>query len=156
MDKRIILLIILLLIAVNAKKKKAMDIPTLRTILLNAGFPAATINLFIAQCLFESPGLQSPVAIANNNLTGIKYNSISPKGYANSTPGTISSEGDPYAKFTTYADWAKCYHAFMYHAGTLTATNADDFARKLKAAAYFQSDETQYANGMKRYLQQLA
>lgn len=148
------------------KKGKIMTTQDLKALLLKNGFPAANINLFVAQALIESPGLASEVALLNNNLTGIQYESISPKGFANSEPGTPipAREGKAhYAKFPSYDDWAKCYKGFMQYAGTLSAVNAYDFAGRLKKAGYYVGNPalsdaqniTNYASGMQSYLNQL-
>lgn len=137
-----------------------MNVEDLKKLLISVGFPSDKINLFVSQVAFETGSLSfnSEVATVDNNLSGIKYNSITPfwRKKTNATIGSISSEGDPYAHFQTVRDWAICYRGFLeYGSKPIQSDSISELARKLKQNAYYQSDETLYRNGMQRFYSQL-
>lgn len=159
-----VLLVVVILNALKNKVKNAMDI---KQLLLDAGFPAETINLFMAQFAFESGGFnldtnKGKIDIVDNNLTGINFIN---KPYQHATKGTAKPKSEwadknkpeYYARFTSLKDWAKDYKRILsFGAKPIEATNVIDLVDRLKANRYFQSDKKSYANGVSKYFSQIS
>ena len=63
------------------------------------GFNPIAAKLIVAQARFESADYTSNVFKQNNNTSGIKF-----IGQPNAVQGTLSPEGNYYAKFNTIQD----------------------------------------------------
>jgi hypothetical protein len=132
---------------------------------IQQGFNPTAAKLIVAQARFESADYTSNVFKANNNTSGIKYIK-----QANAVQGTLSPEGDYYAKFNTIQDCindkiVRLYNITMRGVSPQQlkdSTSSDDFARLLKQRGYYgntaygtpqaESDISNYARGMKAKL----
>ena len=119
------------------------------------GFNPTTAKLIVAQARFESADYTSNVFKQNNNTSGIKF-----VGQPNAVQGTLSPEGNYYAKFNTIQDAlndkiGRIYNLTMKGVTPQQlkdSTDAIDFANKLKQRGYFGSSASEYANGLKAKL----
>jgi uncharacterized FlgJ-related protein len=119
------------------------------------GFNPIAAKLIVAQARFESADYTSNVFKQNNNTSGIKF-----IGQPNAVQGTLSPEGDYYAKFNTIQDALNDKIARLYNITMRgvtpqqlkDSTDAIDFANKLKQRGYFGSTASDYANGLKAKL----
>lgn len=119
------------------------------------GFNPMAAKLIVAQARFESADYTSNVFKQNNNTSGIKF-----IGQPNAVQGTLSPEGNYYAKFNTIQDAindkiARIYNLTMKGVTPQQlkdSTDAIDFANKLKQRGYFGSTAIDYANGLKAKL----
>ena len=116
------------------------------------GFNPMAAKLIVAQARFESADYTSNVFKQNNNTSGIKF-----IGQRNAVQGTLSPEGNYYAKFNTIQDAindkiARIYNLTMKGVTPQQlkdSTDAIDFANKLKQRGYFGSSASEYASGLK-------
>jgi hypothetical protein len=146
-----------------------MNAADVKQLLREAGFPENSIMFALAQACFESGGMEfnSPVDLANNNLTGIIWANASYQH--NATQGTPKPKGEApgfYAKFNSLLDWANDFkrivHAQFNQPGwnqegrPIDATDVETYVRRLKLNHYFESDEATYLNGLKHYLNLLS
>lgn len=155
---KVILLMFLLLIAngLGSKKKKTMAIKEMRDLLISAGFPSETIDLFVAQAGNETGNLNfnSELSQTHYNYSGIKYlYPVYQDKYG--VRGTKAPDGGYYVKYNTPQDWAKDYHRIMAYRGTanaigapINASDTTDFVNRLHANAYFQANPTDYKKGV--------
>jgi uncharacterized FlgJ-related protein len=119
------------------------------------GFNPKAAKLIVAQARFESADYTSNVFKQNNNTSGIKF-----IGQPNAVQGSLSPEGNYYAKFNTIQDAindkiARIYNLTMKGVTPQQlkdSTDAIDFANKLKQRGYFGSAASDYANGLKAKL----
>jgi flagellum-specific peptidoglycan hydrolase FlgJ len=119
------------------------------------GFNPIAAKLIVAQARFESADYTSNVFKQNNNTSGIKF-----VGQPNAVQGTLSPEGNFYAKFNTIQDAindkiARIYNLTMKGVTPQQlkdSTDAIDFANKLKQRGYFGSSASEYASGLKAKL----
>lgn len=119
------------------------------------GFNPMAAKLIVAQARFESADYTSNVFKQNNNTSGIKF-----IGQPNAVQGTLSPEGNYYAKFNTIQDAINDKIARLYNITMRgvtpqqlkDSTDANDFANKLKQRGYFGSTAIDYANGLKAKL----
>lgn len=119
------------------------------------GFNPMAAKLIVAQARFESADYTSNVFKQNNNTSGIKF-----VGQPNAVQGTLSPEGNYYAKFNTIQDAindkiARIYNLTMKGVTPQQlkdSTDAIDFANKLKQRGYFGSSASEYASGLKAKL----
>jgi hypothetical protein len=119
------------------------------------GFNPTTAKLIVAQARFESADYTSNVFKQNNNTSGIKF-----VGQPNAVQGTLSPEGNYYAKFNTIQDAindkiGRIYNLTMKGVTPQQlkdSTDAIDFANKLKQRGYFGSSASEYASGLKSKL----
>jgi len=119
------------------------------------GFNPIAAKLIVAQARFESADYTSNVFKLNNNTSGIKF-----IGQPNAVQGTLSPEGNYYAKFNTIQDALNDKIARLYNITMRgvtpqqlkDSTDAIDFANKLKQRGYFGSTASDYANGLKAKL----
>jgi uncharacterized FlgJ-related protein len=119
------------------------------------GFNPIAAKLIVAQARFESADYTSNVFKQNNNTSGIKF-----IGQPNAVQGTLSPEGNYYAKFNTIQDALNDKIARLYNITMRgvtpqqlkDSTDAIDFANKLKQRGYFGSTASDYANGLKAKL----
>jgi uncharacterized FlgJ-related protein len=122
---------------------------------INNGFNPMAAKLIVAQARFESADYTSNVFKQNNNTSGIKF-----IGQRNAVQGTLSPEGNYYAKFNTIQDAINDKIARLYNINMRgvtpqqlkDSTDAIDFANKLKQRGYFGSSASEYANGLKAKL----
>ena len=132
---------------------------------IQQGFNPTAAKLIVAQARFESADYTSNVFKANNNTSGIKFIS-----QANAVQGTLSPEGNYYAKFNTVQDAIndKIIRLYNINMRGITSqqlkdsTSSDDFARLLKQRGYYgnaaygtseaEADISNYARGMKAKL----
>jgi len=129
---------------------------------IQQGFNPVAAKLIAAQARFESADYTSNVFKNNNNTSGIKF-----VGQPNAVQGTLSPEGNYYAKFNTIQDSIndKIVRIYNITMGGISpdelksSNNADDFATKLKKRNYFgnysyataqgQKEAAAYASGLK-------
>ena len=122
---------------------------------IKQGFNPVAAKLIAAQARFESADYNSNVFKLNNNTSGIKF-----IGQPNSVKGTLSPEGNYYAKFNTIQDAINDKIVRLYNITMRgvtpqqlkDSTDANDFANKLKQRGYFGSTAIDYANGLKAKL----
>lgn len=107
-------------------------------LLAGAGIPKSIIMYCVAQALHESNMGSSSIARNLNNLTGIKYLGNAKQ---DATQGTMSPEGNYYARFTTPSKWATDYKRILSIKGPfgapIDATNVTEFLKRLRANKYF-------------------
>jgi hypothetical protein len=131
------------------------------------GFNPQGAKIIAAQARFESADYTSSVFKANNNTSGIKYIGSKQK---NAQQGTLSPEGDYYAKFDTIQDAIndKIVRLYNLTMGGVTpkqlkdTTDPTEFATLLKKRGYYgntaygtpqaTSDIENYAGGLKSKL----
>jgi hypothetical protein len=131
------------------------------------GFNPQGAKLVAAQARFESADYTSPVFKINNNTSGIKYIGSRQK---NAQQGTLSPEGDYYAKFDTIQDSIndKIVRLYNITMGGVTpkqlkdTTDPTEFATLLKKRSYYGNtpygtseairDIENYASGLKSKL----
>jgi len=101
----------------------------------------------IPQVAWETGHFKSPVSQTDNNLSGIKY-----YGQSGATKGTPApkNEGDNYAHFNSYEDWAKDYLRILNRGKEhpIDATDLQTFASRLKANNYFGDSLENYLKGI--------
>ena len=122
---------------------------------IKQGFNPIAAKLIVAQARFESADYTSNVFKNNNNTSGIKF-----IGQPNSVQGTLSPEGNYYAKFNTVEDGIndKIVRLYNIRMRGVTpqqlkdSTNADEFSSLLKQRGYYGSSQSQYASGLKSKL----
>ena len=132
---------------------------------IKQGFNPVAAKLIAAQARFESADYNSNVFKLNNNTSGIKF-----IGQPNSVKGTLSPEGNYYAKFNTVQDSIndKIVRLYNITMGGISpdqlksSNSAEDFANKLKKRNYFgnysyatpqgQKEAANYASGLKSKL----
>jgi hypothetical protein len=132
---------------------------------IDQGFNPYSAKLIVAQARFESANYTSNVFLKNNNTSGIKY-----IGQPNATQGTLSPEGNYYAKFNSIEDAINDKIIRLYNitmSGVTPqqlkdSTDADDFARLLKKRRYYgdgvygtpeaEKEISNYASGLKARL----
>lgn len=166
MWNKVFFLIVLLLIskALTAKSKnKTMNVDEIKALLIKAGFPSDTINLFVAQAGNETGNLNfsSELSKTHSNYSGIKYlYPVYQDKYG--VRGTKAPDGGYYVKYNTPLDWAKDYHRIMAYRATTNAIGAPiyardttDFVNRLHANAYFQADPLAYKKGVDVFYNQL-
>jgi uncharacterized FlgJ-related protein len=119
------------------------------------GFNPKAAKLIVAQARFESADYKSNVFKNNNNTSGIKY-----IGQKNAVRGTLSPEGNHYAKFNTIQDGLNDKIVRLYNIPMRgvtpqqlkDSTDATEFANLLKKRGYYGASASEYANGLKSKL----
>lgn len=116
-------------------------------LLYNAGFPAAVAPWSAAQAILESINGTSHVAKTDNNLSGIKWVN---KPYQKATRGIKSPEGNYYAHYATWQDWANDFKRVLSVGpdAPINATSMQDYVNRLHKHKYFTSSPTLYYNLM--------
>jgi len=122
---------------------------------ISEGFTPTAAKLVVAQARFESADYSSNVFKKNFNTSGMKY-----IGQPLATQGTLSPEGNYYAKFNSVADSAKDKISRLYNITRNGVTpqqlknvkDADEFAALLKKRGYYGDKESTYAAGLKAKL----
>jgi hypothetical protein len=118
--------------------------------LLDAGMKETFLPLAIAQIAHETAGFNSKVAITCNNLSGIKYIA---KPYQIATACTNSPEGNNYARFANYTDWAKDYIRILSMGyKPINAKDVTDFAYRLKQNNYYTDSVANYKAGLNAWI----
>jgi uncharacterized FlgJ-related protein len=118
-------------------------------------FNPIAAKLIAAQARFESADYTSNVFKRNNNTSGIKF-----IGQPNATQGTLSPEGNYYARFNTVQDGINDKIVRLYNITMKgvtpqqlkDSTSANEFASLLKQRGYYGSSENEYASGLKSKL----
>lgn len=125
--------------------------------LTNAGLPVNKRGFVMDQLRHETGDeyLESPVAVKNNNVSGITWNEDFPADWKGS-PRPASESGN-YVHFPTYTDWAK-EHIKLLHkdkgAGApIDADTIEEYAHRLKKNGYYTASESEYLAGLKRMQQ---
>ncbi len=129
-------------------------------LLINAGWPPFSLRFAVAQACFEcgSENFDSPVALEDNNLTGIIWLNVPWQHNATKGAQMPASDGvGHYAHFATPQDWAvdfrRILHLDFHHIGKpIEAHTVEDYVHRLKMNGYFGGPEEQYLAGVKRYL----
>lgn len=122
---------------------------------IEQGFNPAAAKLIAAQARFESADYTSNVFKKNNNTSGIKF-----IGQPNAVQGTLSPEGDYYAKFNTIEDSINDKIVRLYNIKMRgvtpqqlkNATDSTEFANLLKQRGYYGSSAAEYAAGLRSKL----
>jgi uncharacterized FlgJ-related protein len=123
-----------------------------------SGFPDNFARLLVAQCKHESANYSSPVFKANNNLNGYKF-----VGQKIAKKGTLSPEGDHYAKYASVEDsvkelvnWIKRRQMEKKFPADLTTINSPaKYAELLKLSNYYGDSVKVYTNGLIRWLKKV-
>jgi len=119
------------------------------------GFNPTAAKLIVAQARFESADYTSNVFKKNNNTSGVKF--INQK---NAVQGTLSPEGNYYAKYNTIQDSLNDKIVRLYNITMRGVTpqqlknskDATEFANLLKQRGYYGSLASEYASGLKSKL----
>lgn len=119
---------------------------------IKQGFNPKAAKLIVAQARFESADYTSNVFKNNNNTSGIKY-----IGQPNAVRGTLSPEGNHYARFNTVQDGINDKIVRLYNKNMRgvtpkqlkDSTDATEFANLLKQRGYYGSSASEYANGLR-------
>jgi LPXTG-motif cell wall-anchored protein len=122
---------------------------------IEQGFRPTAAKLIVAQARFESADYTSNVFKRNNNTSGVKF-----IGQKNAVQGTLSPEGNYYAKYNTIQDSLNDKIVRLYNIRMRGVTpeqlknarSADEFANLLKQRGYYGSSEAGYAAGLKSKL----
>jgi hypothetical protein len=121
---------------------------SIENLLANAGVPSNIVPMATAQVMYETGGLTSRVSKADGNLSGIKWLN---KPYQKATRGTKSPEGNYYAKFASFEDWANDYKRILSIGGAnapINATGLQDYVNRLYHNHYFTSAPSVYYAGL--------
>lgn len=112
--------------------------------LLMAGVKSTQLPFVLAQIALETGWLTSRVKSTDNNLSGIKWIN-KPTIQKNASKGSLSPEGDYYAKFKTVKDWAiDMVRVLSRGANALDETTATDFVDDLITNKYFTGSKADY------------
>lgn len=114
----------------------------------NAGIPKDVQPFAGAQVIFETNNFKSRVSKDDFNLSGIKWIN---KPYQNATQGRKSPEGNYYAHFKSYADWAKDFKRIISLGGAkapIRATTLKDYVNRLHDIGYFTANPDIYYRGV--------
>lgn len=122
---------------------------------IEQGFNPIAAKLIVAQARFESADYTSNVFKKNNNTSGVKF-----IGQKNAVQGTLSPEGNYYAKYNTIQDSlndkiVRLYNIKMRGVSPEQLKNAKDateFANLLKQRGYYGSLASEYAAGLRSKL----
>jgi uncharacterized FlgJ-related protein len=122
---------------------------------IEQGFNPKAAKLIVAQARFESADYTSNVFKKNNNTSGVKY-----IGQKNAVQGTLSPEGNYYAKYNTVQDSLNDKIVRLYNIKMRgvtpeqlkNATDATEFANLLKQRGYYGSSAAEYAAGLRAKL----
>lgn len=107
---------------------------------VKVGFPRSVVTTYaIAVMMLESNWMTSNLANTDKNYSGIKFVSYE---LQKATPGIISPEGNPYAKYQTFDDWARDFLRILsLNRGgmgkPIEAKNANEFIARMRANGYF-------------------
>lgn len=124
-------------------------------IAIKNGFNPVSAKLVVAQARFESADYTSNVFKKNLNTSGMKY-----ARQPLATQGTLSPEGDYYAKFASVEDSAKdkIERLFSITRKGITpkqlkeAKTPEEFAKLQKIRGYYGDKESTYARGLRAKL----
>lgn len=118
--------------------------------LINNGLSGNQLELVMAKVAHETGGFNSRVFLSLNNASGIKWIN---KPFQPATKGTLSPEGNFYAKYANLNDWAKDYLRIlnMGKIKPLQATDTATFAKMLKDKRYYTDTVANYAKGLNRW-----
>lgn len=122
---------------------------------IEQGFNPTAAKLIVAQARFESADYTSNVFKKNNNTSGVKF-----IGQKNAVQGTLSPEGNYYAKYNTVQDSLNDKIVRLYNIKMRgvtpeqlkNATDATEFANLLKQRGYYGSSAAEYAAGLRAKL----
>lgn len=123
-----------------------------------SGFPDNFARLVVAQCKHESANYTSNVFKLNNNLNGYKF-----VGQKIAKKGTLSPEGDYYAKYAKVEDsvlelvnWIKRRQLEKKFPADLSTINSPaKYAELLKAAKYYGDPVEVYSKGLIRWIKKI-
>jgi hypothetical protein len=104
-------------------------------------------KILIAQSKHETANWKSGLFENFNSLFGMKYDDGSP-GYR----GPVSPEGDNYAAYDRWADSAKHLVKWLSDRNIPVTTSVEDYVKSIRAKGYFTDSESNYLNGLKRFL----
>jgi hypothetical protein len=108
--------------------------------LVSVGFPRSVVTTYaISVMLLESNWMTSNLANVDNNYSGIKFVSAE---LQRATPGIMSPEGNRYAHYNTFKDWARDFlRVLSLNRGgmgrPIDARNAAEFIDRMRANGYF-------------------
>jgi uncharacterized FlgJ-related protein len=122
---------------------------------IEQGFNPTAAKLIVAQARFESADYTSNVFKKNNNTSGVKF-----IGQKNAVQGTLSPEGNYYAKYNTVQDSLNDKIVRLYNIKMRgvtpeqlkNSTDATEFANLLKQRGYYGSSAAEYAAGLRAKL----
>lgn len=124
----------------------------IKQIAMSDGMPVRLSELIAAQAAHETANFTSKVFVQNNNAFGYKYvkGAIWQDG-----AGRTSTEGDPYAKYSTLANsvheltaWINRREREGRFPPLGTIDNPDQYAIALKNCRYYGDTITNYATGL--------
>lgn len=117
------------------------------------GMPSSVASLLVAQAKHESANFTSSVFRNNNNLFGYKY-----VGQSGAMQGSISPEGDYYAKYANVAasalevvNWWKRRIKAGKIGGWHDIDTAEKYGYHLKANGYYGDSLKNYVTGLQRW-----
>lgn len=113
--------------------------------------PLRLLDYFMPQLAHETAGFTSRVAKAANNLSGIKY---SKNGYGKDS-GIRSPEGNNYAAYASYGEWAKDFLRIIKRMGADKAQSVQEFTSLLKKGKYYTDTQSNYTNALLSWVPQM-
>lgn len=129
--------------------------------LAKAGLPLQTIKFCISQIMLETGNLDpkvSKVSLLNTNYSGITWTGSEAQRATGATKGSPrpKDEGYNYAKYPNVASWAKDYIRILNRkTKPIAATNLSEFASRLAANGYYDTDPVKRPNAIKNYTNSL-
>ena len=130
--------------------------------LAKAGLPLQTIKFCISQIMLETANLNpkiSQVSLKNTNYSGITWSGSDAQRATGATKGSPrpKDEGYNYAKYANVDQWAKDYIRILNRkTKPISATNLPEFASRLAANGYYDTDPIKRPNAIKNYTSALA
>jgi hypothetical protein len=129
--------------------------------LAKSGLPLQTIKYCISQIMLETGNLDpkvSKVSLLNGNYSGITWSGSDAQRATGATKGSPrpKDEGSNYAKYPNVASWAKDYIRILNRKSKpIAATNISEFASRLAANGYYDTDPVKRPNAIKNYTNSL-
>ena len=130
---------------------EAIGYQMVRDLVYAMGIKDPVADWVAAQAAYESANFTSNVGKKNNNWSGIKY--INKPYQKNAVKGTKSPDGDYYARYATWQDWAKDLYRILHLGGTqapVYAVSLADYVHRLKKNKYFSASEANYLRGLQK------
>lgn len=130
----------------NEKAQQAEK--ALRKAFAERNLPLSKLPWVMAQVAHETGGFTSRVS-STNNLSGIKY---VPGNKFGAVKGILSPEGDYYAAYPSYDNWARQYlYEITKKINPLAADTIEGFVSRLKQNGYFGATESSYLAALKSW-----
>lgn len=118
----------------------------IRKAALSRGASGLVADLVASQVMYETTDGTSNVSQKDTNYSGIKW-----AKQKNAVPGTMSPEGNRYAKFKTFGDWFDAYIKELKKGPgkPWMASSIDDYILKLKENRYYSDTVDRYGRNLK-------